>query len=204
MDRITAYIQGFLRYPQSVLEELEREYEARDDVSPHIGIQVGTFLAWLIQVIGAKRCVEFGTALGYSTIFLAGALRETGGNLTAVESDEGCFLETRRNIHRAGLAQIVRLIHGDAREVIEELEGPFDLILQDAAKSLYPALLESCVQKTRPGGIIAADDALFRPMGVREELSALMDEYNRKVFSHPQLASTILPIGDGLTISVKR
>jgi predicted O-methyltransferase YrrM len=204
MDNITEYIQGFLRYPHPLLEELAREQEARDDVPPHIGIQVGTFLAWLIQVIRAKRCAEFGTALGYSTIFLAGALRQTGGQLTAVESDEGRFLETQRNIHRAGLAKIVRLIHGDAREVIDGLEGPFDLILQDAAKSLYPALLEGCVEKTRPGGIIAADDALFRPMGVREELSTLMDEYNRKVFSHPRLVSTILPIGDGLTISVKR
>ena len=204
MDKVLEYIEGFLAYPNPVLKELEAEYQNRDDVAPHIGIHVGAFLTWLIQAIQAKKVLEFGTAIGYSTIFLGQALRQTGGKLIAIESREELFRETAGNIERAGLTEVVELIHGDASRIIDDLKGPFDLILQDAAKSLYPIMLERCVQITRPGGIIAADDGLFRPMGVREELSRLMDEYNERVFADPRLTSTILPIGDGLTISVKR
>jgi predicted O-methyltransferase YrrM len=204
MKRLLSYIQSFLTYPNPILEELEEEYQRRNDLSPHIGIHVGSFLDWVIQAGRVKRALEFGTCIGYSTIFLAQSLQKTGGHLTAVESDRNRFAEAVRNVSKAGLAAVVDLIHGDAEAVIDDLAGPFDLILQDAAKSLYPVMLEKCIQKIRPGGIIAADDALFRPMGVREELSRAMDEYNRMVFADPRLTSTILPIGDGLTISVKR
>ena len=204
MDKLLNYIEGFLSYQNPVLKELEVAYRDRNDVSPHIGIHVGTFLAWLIQVIRAKRVLEFGTALGYSTICLGQALRETGGKLTAVEFEKRFFQESSQSVARAGLSDVVELIHGDASQVIDELKGPFDLILQDSAKFLYPVMLEKCIQKIRRGGVIAADDALFQPMGAREELSKFMDEYNQKVFADPRLVSTILPIGDGLIISMKR
>jgi caffeoyl-CoA O-methyltransferase len=204
MDEFLSYIEGYLSHPHPILKELEREYENREDVAPHIGIHVGSFLHWLIHAVQAKRVLEFGTCIGYSTIFLAQALRETGGCLTAIELKERYFRETSQNVERADLTDVVRLIHGDASRIIDELPGPYDLILQDAAKSLYPGMLEKCILKTRDGGMIAADDALFRPMGVREELSRVIDEYNHMVFADPRLISTILPIGDGLTISVKR
>lgn len=204
MDNSLTYIESFISYDHSVLKELEKEHRDRDGVPPHIGIHVGTFMAWLIQVMGAKRALEFGTAIGYSTIFLGQALRETGGRLTAVESKEEHFNETSWNVERAGLSDVVELIHGDASQVIDDLKGPFDLILQDSAKFLYPVMLERCIQKIRRGGVIAADDALFRPLGVREELSRHMDEYNQKVFADPRLVSTILPIGDGLIVSMRK
>jgi predicted O-methyltransferase YrrM len=151
-----------------------------------------------------RRALEFGTCIGYSTLFLSQALEKTNGRLTAIEVNEKFFQETERNVERAGLSRIVELIHGDASQVIDDLKGPFDLILQDAAKGLYAVMLERCVQLVRPGGVIVADDALFRPMGFREELSQAMDEYNEKVFADARLVSTILPIGDGLTISVRK
>jgi len=204
MDKLWEYIESFLKYPHPVLKELEKDHQGRDDVPPHIGIHVGTFLSWLIHVIQAQQVLEFGTAIGYSTIFLGQALRETGGRLTAIESAGERYREAHRNVERAGLSDIVELILGDASQVIDDLEGPFDLILQDSAKFLYPVMLEKCIQKIRRGGIIAADDALFRPMGAREELSRSMDEYNQKVFADSRLVSTILPIGDGLTISMRK
>ena len=204
MNELNKYIENFLSYPNPVLKELESEYQQRDDVAPHIGIHAGAFLAWLIQVMEVSRALEFGTCIGYSTVFLGQALQKTGGRLTAIEFQERFFEEAKGNVERAGLSPVVELIHGDASQIIDDLEGPFDLILQDAAKVLYPIMLEKCVQLVRPGGVIAADDALFRPMGIREELSRVMDEYNEKVFADPRLTSTILPIGDGLTISVKK
>jgi len=204
MKECAAYIEEFLSYENPILRELETEHHRRDDVAPNIGIHVGTFLAWLIRVMQAKRVLEFGTCLGYSTVFLGEALRETGGKLTAIESEESLFRAAERNVAKADLSGIVHLIHGDAATVIDELEGPFDLILQDAAKALYPAMLEKCILKTRPLGVIAADDALFRPMGVEERLSKHLHQYNQMVFSDPRLLSTILPIGDGLVISTKK
>jgi predicted O-methyltransferase YrrM len=204
MDKLLEYIGGFLSHTNPVLKELEEEYQTREDVVPHIGVHVGVFLNWLIQVMGAKQALEFGTCIGYSTIFLAQALQKTGGHLVAIESSEEFHQEAKRNVERAGLTDVVELIQGDASEIVHDLVGPFDLILQDAAKSLYPVMLEKCIQLIRPGGVIAADDALFRPMGVREELSEHMDAYNEKVFADPRLVSTILPIGDGLTISMKK
>ena len=203
-EDIFSYIQGFLSYDNPVLEELEAETRRRQDTQPTIGIQTGTFLSWLIQVIQAQRVLEFGACLGYSTIFLAEALRKTGGRLTAIECDVPLFEETRRNVEKAGLSDVVQLIHGDAGEIIEQLDGPFDLILQDADKGLYPMMLEKCIQKTRQFGVIAADDALFVPMGVHERHSRPIHEYNQMVFADERLISTILPIGDGLTISMKR
>jgi predicted O-methyltransferase YrrM len=205
-DKRFQYIEDHLEFPNPVLAELEAAYRSDDEKAgpPHIGKQVGAFLSWIIRLIKAQEVLEFGTAVGYSTIYLAQALQETGGRLTAVEKDTELCKRTARNVRRAGLGDTVELIHGDADEVLDRLSGPYDLILQDAAKNLYAVMLERCIDRVRSGGVIAADDALFRPMGIREELSRAIDEYHRLVFDHPKLVSTILPIGDGLTISVKR
>ena len=147
--------------------------------------------------------LEFGTCLGYSTIWLAKALQTTGGRLTSIEYDPGLYQETQQNLAAAGVADAVHLLHGDAAVMIQELPGPFDLILQDLDKKLYPDLLEICIQKTRLNGLLIADDTLFKPKGIAEKFSAPVHEYNRRVFSDPRLYSTILPIGDGITLSVK-
>jgi len=206
MDKLLQYIEDHLEYPNPVLAELEEAYRNDDAEAgpPHIGKQAGAFLRWIIRLIEAQEVLEFGTAVGYSTIYLGQALKETGGRLTAIERDEGLFRRTLRNVRRAGLSDRVEVIHGDAAEVLDRLEGPYDLILQDAAKALYPVMLDRCVDRIRTGGVLAADDALFRPMGIREELARVIDEYNRLVFGNPRLISTILPVGDGLTISLKR
>jgi predicted O-methyltransferase YrrM len=134
---------------------------------------------------------------------LARALGETGGRLVAVEADAARVADTRRNLEAAGLDGCVELVHGDASREIERLDGPFDLILQDAAKALYPSMLDACVERLRQRGILAADDGLFRPMGQREEMAGPIHAYNERVFADPRLRSTILPIGDGLTLSVR-
>jgi predicted O-methyltransferase YrrM len=95
------------------------------------------------------------------------------------------------------------LILGDASAVIAQLEGPFDMILQDSDKALYPLLLDRCVDLTREYGVIIADDALFKPRGIPDKFSAPVHRYNELVFADPRLLSTILPIGDGITVSVK-
>ena len=202
MDPVQEYIESFLAFDNQRLPAIDADHD-RLEVQPSVGPEVGKLLGLLVRATGARRVLELGSALGYSAVWLAEALRVTGGTLVSIEQDEARFREASRNIEAAGCAGIVRLVRGDAEEELERLEGSFDLILQDSAKPLYPKLLERCVALTRPGGLIVADDALFKPRGVAERFSAPVHQYNERAFAHPLLYSTILPVGDGVTISVK-
>ena len=204
MSRIDEYTASFIQPPHAVLRAILVEEERRNDVQPSVGAQVGRVLALLVQATRAQRVLELGTSLGYSTLQLALALRETGGRLTSVEIRPDLAAATRANLEAAGVADRVDLIVGDAREALAAAEGPFDLILQDSDKSLYPELLELCVQKTRLHGIIAADDTLFPVLeGIPERMVRPIEAYNQLVFADPRLLSTLLPIGDGLMLSLK-
>jgi predicted O-methyltransferase YrrM len=199
----TEYIKSFISLDNMQLASISREEQFRKNIQPSIGLEAGKLLGLLVRLIQAQRVLEFGTSIGYSTIWLAEALRSVEGRLISVEYDKALYEETKRNVRAAGLSSIVELIWGDAQTVIKEVEGPFDMILQDSDKSLYPVLLERCVNLTRKNGLIIADDALFKPMGIAEKFSDPIHSYNELVFSDPRLYSTILPIGDGLTISLK-
>ena len=203
MDKFSEYIERFIASSHPVLSRISEEYKLRDDLIPNIGLQVGQFLSWLIRLTGARRAMEFGSCIGYSTIMLAEALSQNDGMLISIESDQKYFKEAQKNVAEAGLEDVVTLVHGDAAVLIDSVEGPFDLILQDAKKSLYPIMLDKCVERVRTNGLLVADDALFKPLGVKEEESRPIHEYNQKVFADNRLESTILPIGDGITISIK-
>jgi predicted O-methyltransferase YrrM len=204
MQPILDYISIFVREPLPLLAEIASQYEQRNDIQPSVGPLVGTLLSWLIQALPVRSALEFGTCLGYSTVYMASSLRQTGGHLIAVDLRADLVEETRRNLQNAGLLDVVTLLHGDAIQIIQDLPGPFDLILQDSDKSLYSPMLDACVERLRPGGILAADDALFVPMGVEEKFARPVDEYNRRIFADPRLSSVMLPVGDGLVLSLKR
>lgn len=203
MNKITEYIQSFITIDNKQINEIVKQDEVMDDIQPCVGMEVGKLLGLLIRSNGAKRVLEFGTCLGYSTVWIAQALRETGGRLISVEYREDLYEITKRNIELAGLSDIVDLILGDASEVINTVQGPFDVILQDSDKSLYSPMLEKCISLTRKNGLIIADDVLFKPMGIPEKFSEPVHEYLKKIFSDKRLYNTILPIGDGLAISIK-
>jgi predicted O-methyltransferase YrrM len=197
------YILSFLTFDNDQLAAIEKQYETREELVPAIGPEVGKLLGLILRTINAKRVLDIGTCVGYSTIWLAEAMRATGGKVTAIEVSEIFYNEACANVEKAGLSEYVEMIHGDAAEVVNQLEGPFDLILQDSAKPLYPILLNKTIELVRLNGIIAADDALFLPMGYEKPNAEAIHKYNIMVFNEPRLYSTILPIGDGLTLSVK-
>lgn len=203
MDEIASYIANFIALDNSTLASVSEQERIRVNVRPSIGPEVGQFLGLLIRLIQAKRVLEFGTSLGYSAIWLGEALRTTGGRLLSVEREEELYRQAQKNLVAAGLSDVVELVLGDVQDVIETLEGPFDLIFQDSDKRLYPVLLEKCIELTRDYGLIVADDALFKPLGRPGPVSAPIHGYNQRVFSDERLYSTILPVGDGLTISLK-
>jgi predicted O-methyltransferase YrrM len=203
MDKVTQYIESFITLDNRQLASIEEEGDKREDIQPYVGLEVGKLLGLLIRSLNAQRVLEFGTCLGYSTVWIAQALKETGGKLISIEYNKDLYEATKRNVELAGLSDTVNLVLGNASEVIEVLDGPFDIILQDSDKSLYSSMLEKCINLTRKNGLIIADDALFMPMGIPERFSGPMHRYIERVFSDDRLYSTILPIGDGVVISTK-
>jgi predicted O-methyltransferase YrrM len=202
-DPVREYILSMVSQDNPTLPQLGHRYEGRTDIQPAIGPEVGKLLGLLIRFSHATQVLELGTCLGYSTVWLAQAMETTHGMVTSVELDHELVLETERSVEQAGLTNRVRLMEGDAAKAVYELSGPFDLVLQDSDKPLYPALFDRLVQITRVGGILAADDALFRPMGIPAKFADPVHRYNQLATSDPRLYTTILPIGDGLTVSLK-
>jgi len=201
------YIRSFLKPDHPLLPELEKANCIRNDIQPPVEFETAKLLSLLIQFSNAQKVLELGTSNGYSTIWLGTALKKTGGKIISIESKDRLYDEAVINIEKAGFKNSCELIFGDAEvEAQKLLEGnnQFDLIFQDCGKYLYPKMLEMTVKLLRPGGMIVADDTLFKVNdNVRENLGKHTDEYNRAVFDHTQLYSTILPIGHGLTVSVK-
>ncbi|HJO95759.1 MAG TPA: class I SAM-dependent methyltransferase [Victivallales bacterium] len=200
-NNIDRYVNGFVGFNNPTLNRLFGEHNNRPDVLPCIGTQIGSLIYWLAKSVNAEKIIEFGTCLGYSAIILGEAVKENKGSVISIERAKNHYDEAQKNIIEARLGDYVTLIHGDSKEVFSNLDGPFDLILQDSQKALYPGMLEECIIKTRKGGIIIADDALFKPMGIAEKLSRPIDKYNKMVFSDPRLENTMIAVGDGITVS---
>lgn len=118
----------------------------------------GRFLYMLARGARAERIVEFGASYGLSTLYLAAALRETGGHLWTTEVHPDKCAALRETFDRAGVSDVVTLLEGDARETLKTVEGPIDMVLLDGWKSLYLPVLDILRPKLRPGALVAADN----------------------------------------------
>jgi predicted O-methyltransferase YrrM len=209
-DAIERYLAHLNRAGNPILDDIARGNEARG--LPLVDAEVGALLRVLATSLGASRILEIGTAIGYSGIWLAGAL-PPGGMLLTMEMSEERAREARDNFARARLADRVSVIVGDAQLKIAKVAGPFDLIFQDGDKQLYTPLLDRLVALLRPGGLLVTDNVLWdgevapgfiaTPQRDPAETRAIA-EYNERVASHPELITAIVPLRDGVSISVKR
>jgi len=202
--QVEEYLQRFGRASDGLLLEMEERARAREDPLPIIPLATARLLSFLVATIRAKRILEIGTGIGYSTIWLARAAQRHGGHVTTIEISERLAEEAQKNIEQAGLIEAVTILIGDAERIVPRLTDPFDLIFQDGEKGLYPRLLSDCLRLLRKGGLLVADDALFPVMGVGEAWAEAVHRYNDMVFAHPDLESVILPVDDGVTVSLKR
>ncbi len=178
---------------------------------PLVDAEVGALLRVLATSIGATRMLEIGTAIGYSGIWLARAL-PAGGMLVTMEFNEERAREARENFARAGVSDRVSVVTGDAQLKIAKVSGPFDLIFQDGDKQLYTPLLDRLVALLRPGGLLVTDNVLwdgkvvpgFATHAHEDDVDTrAIAEYNRRVAAHPNLLTSIIPLRDGVSISVK-
>lgn len=164
-----------------------------------VGEEVGRFLHALIVARGAKHVIEVGTSYGYSTLFLADAVRQTGGRLVTLELAAEKQDYARAQLEKAGLAQHVDWRVGDALDLLGGLDEPIDFVLLDLWKELYIPCLELIHPRLSKGGIIAADNILF-PEIVRPEANA----YRAVVGAIEGMTTTLLPIGQGIELSCYR
>ena len=209
-EPVERYLSGLNRVTGQVLIDIA--HEGAEQHLPLIDAEVGALLRVLAHALGATRMLEIGTAIGYSGIWLAGAL-PAGGMLLTMELDRERARTARANFERAGLADRASVIIGDAQRMIAKVSGPFDLIFQDGDESLYLPMLETLVARLRPGGLLISDNVLWDgevvPGLVADPQRSAGDtlaiaEYNQRLNTHPQLMTTTVPLGDGVAISVKR
>ena len=209
-DAIERYLSGLNRAGDAILDDIARGNETRG--LPLVDAEVGALLRVLATAINASRILEIGTAIGYSGIWLAGAL-PPNGMLITMEMNEERAREARENFARAGLADRASVVVGDAQLKLSKVSGPFDLIFQDGSKQLYSPLLDRLVALLRPRGLLVTDNVLWdgevapgfveSPKRDRADTQAIAD-YNARVAAHPALLSSIVPLRDGLSIAVKR
>jgi predicted O-methyltransferase YrrM len=209
-DLVERYLSSLNRQPDGLLAELAAR-GAKDEL-PLVDAEVGALLRVLATAAGATRILEVGTCIGYSGIWLAGAL-PPGGMLLTMELDPERAKMARDNFARAGLSDRANVMIGDAERLVAKVSGPFDLIFQDGAKTLYGPLLDRLVALLRPGGLLVTDNVLwdgevvpgYKPTPERktEDTLAIAD-YNVRLNAHPSLLTAIVPLRDGVSISVKK
>jgi len=209
-DAIERYLAGLNLAGDAVLDDIARGNATRG--LPLVDAEVGALLRVLATAAAATRILEIGTAIGYSGIWLAGALPADGMLLTMEVSEERAR-EARENFAKAGLAERVSVIVGDAQLKIAKVSGPFDLIFQDGDKKLYGPLLDRLVGLLRPGGLLVTDNVLWNgevvpgfsgtPTQDPEDTRAIV-AYNGRLASHPDLITAVVPLRDGVSISVKK
>jgi caffeoyl-CoA O-methyltransferase len=155
----------------------------------------GRFLRLLAEAIGAKNVVEIGTSNGYSGIWQCLALKATGGKLTTFEIDAQRAALARENFKKAGVADLVTLVEGDAHEKVTQIEGPVDMVFVDADKEGYIDYLNKLVPKVRPGGLIVAHNITPGMADAR---------YLEAITTNPDLETLFFSEGGGISVTMKK
>ncbi len=181
----------------TVLSEIEKEAAKGARFLPIVGPHKGRFDYLVARAIGARKVLDLGTLVGYSALTFSMAVG-SGGKVVTVERDPGLAAEARLNFRRAG-AKNITLIEGDARKVLKKLVAKkqrFDLILLDIEKNEYRGAFDDCIRLLRKNGVVLTDNALWDTKELRE--------FRKFLQGYEKAESAIVPISDGIAMSVKR
>ena len=209
-ERMVTYIRS-LEVPESaVIEAIEQE--ALRDRVPIIRKEMQSFLKVLLMIKRPMRILEVGAAVGFSSILMSEYMPE-GGHITTIENYDKRIPIARANFKRAGKEEQIDLIEGDALEVMHGLEGPYDLIFVDAAKGQYIHYLPEVMRLLGTDGVLVSDNVMqegdiiesrFAVERRNRTIHSRMREYLYELKHHDQLQTSIIPLGDGVALSVKR
>ena len=178
------------------IESLLKSIKAADKGQLAVSEEDGRFLRVLVATRGARSILEIGAASGYSGIWLGLGARETGGHVVAIEYDPQRAREALDNVRKAGVSDVVRVVHGDAFAEIPKLAGTFDLVFLDAWKPDYKKFFDMVYPRLNPGGVFVAHNVVNK----KNE----MEPFLQTVLTHPGLFTTIVsPSGEGMSVSYK-
>jgi caffeoyl-CoA O-methyltransferase len=204
-DDVEDYLYDLLPERDAVVREMEAY--AEENRIPIIGPAVARMLVLLVQVSGAKRIFEMGSAIGYSTIWLARAAG-TKAKVIYTDGDPEKARRAKEYFRRAGVAKRIEMKVGDAMDLLKKTPGTFDLIFNDVDKQQYPAALRVALPKLRRGGLLVTDNTLWsgkaaRPAAPDDHDTLGVQEFNRLVYASKELYPVLIPLRDGVTICRK-
>ncbi len=199
------YFYSILPPRDEVLTEMEAE--AAEHKVPIVGPAVGRLLYQLALMTNAKTVFEMGSAIGYSTIWWARAVAE-GGKVIYTDGDSNNAARARKYFDRAGVSDRISIKTGDALELLSEEKQQFDVIFNDVDKEDYPRVFRIAVPKLRKGGLFVTDNVLWSGKVAQknpaEKSTKAILEFNKLLYDSPDLFTTILPIRDGVTVSLRK
>lgn len=201
--RVERYLDNLVVNPTPLLQELQDAAAARG--IPDVGVPVGRLLEQYARLIGAQRVFELGSGVGYSGAWLARGM--TGGGTIHLTDDNEEFAAAARTFApRFDNAVAVTVTCGDAVAILEASDGPFDLIFNDCEKTSYPRVFALARARLRRGGLLISDNTLWGGAVAadtpRDQETAAIQEYNRLAINDPGLSTTILPLRDGVAVSL--
>lgn len=207
-DYIQEYIRSNIAPSEGIFKSMERY--AKENRIPIIQPEVARFLEVLIKGLRSHRILEVGTAIGYSAIVMARAAGK-GCRVVTIEKDADMVERARDNIYKSDFSSNIEVVRGDALMVINDLSEGFDLVFVDGAKGHYGEMLDSILKLLVPGGTLVCDNVLFRGMVASDSLVKRrkitivkrMRRFLISITQHPLLETAIVPIGDGVSVSVK-
>jgi caffeoyl-CoA O-methyltransferase len=199
---IERYMDSLLPARDPVLQEMEAEAARRD--IPIIGPAVARVLAQLVMINKAKRIFELGSAIGYSTIWLARAagpgaeIHYTDGSVENAREASGYFA-------RAGVASQIHVHVGDALTSLAQTSGEFDFIFNDVNKDGYPAVLQAAPPRLKRGGLFVTDNTLYHEhvLNPTQEIDRAVVRFNKELYGSVHFFTTLLPIRDGFSVALK-
>lgn len=209
-ERLATFIDSLDAGNAPYLNELER-YAKKTNV-PIIRTPMQSLLKFLLAMKEPKEILEVGTAIGFSALLMS----EYGPkdcHITTIEKYEKRIPLARENFKKAGREEAITLLEGDATEILQTLEGTYDFIFMDAAKGQYINFLPDILRLLKEGGLLVSDNVLqdgdiiesrFAVTRRNRTIHARMREYLYELKHHEELETVILPVGDGVTISVRR
>jgi predicted O-methyltransferase YrrM len=207
LEALTRYCEGVSLPKAAILQELERETNLKT-LKPRMlsGHLQGNVLYFLVQISGAKHILEIGTFTGYATLAMAYAL-SPDGHITTIEANPELGFISDKYFKKSGLSTQIHQIFGDAKEEVNKLSGPFDLVFIDAGKKDNAYYYEAVLPKVKSGGLILVDNVLWSGKVLDDPMdkhTQIIHDFNTQMSADSRVESLYLPMRDGLAIFRKK
>lgn len=208
-ERVVSFINSFKKDDSTICQKIEKE--ARESYVPIIRKEMAEFLKTILAIKNPLNILEIGTAVGYSAILMSENISPKA-RITTIENYDVRIPIARNNFVRAGKEDVIKLIEGDAAKVLKELDETYDFIFMDAAKGQYIHYMPEVMRLLKTGGTLVSDNVMqdgsiiesrFAVERRDRTIHSRMREYLYELKHHEELLTSIIPLGDGVAVSVK-